>query len=166
MGSNWTEDSKTHSVADSAFQCSWTCFCKFPQSVICLLANFFFTSSSKLSLLSILTSRYFSEVLYLIKELPTSNWVSSVFAKINYTYHCFLSFGYRKATEKLSKQNVTVRELGHHKKTITSMTRNKSLRTMLIKIWPSIDPYGTQKRISSQELYKLFILALCLRLVR
>lgn len=124
------------------------------------------TCSSKLSLLSILTPRYFSEVLYLIKELPTSNWVSSVFAKVNYTYHCFLSFGYQKATEKLSKQNLTVRESGHHKKTVSSMTRNKSLRKMFIKIWPSIDPYGTQKRISSQELYKLFILALCLRLVR
>ena len=39
-------------------------------------------------------------------------------------------------------------------KSLSYMTRNKSLGKMLNKLGPNIDPCGTPKRISSQELYE------------
>ena len=45
------------------------------------------------------------------------------------------------------------------------MIRNRSIRKILNKIEPSVDPCGTTKRISSQELYEVLVLVLCLPLV-
>ena len=45
-------------------------------------------------------------------------------------------------------------------KSISSMTRNEPLIKMLNKLGSNIDPCGTPKKISPQELYELFVLVL------
>ena len=45
-------------------------------------------------------------------------------------------------------------------KSISSMTRNESLRKMLSKLGFNVYPCGAPNRTSSKELYELFVLVL------
>ena len=122
---------------------------------------------SKLSLLSVLTPNNFLQVLLFIRDSTTRISIGSSVLTIKWHLSVFLLFDYERTIETiflliLVKMRLPLNAITRiiysiiiniARKISVTNPRNKSLRKRLNKIDPSIEPWGTSKSMSSNELY-------------